>query len=318
VTDAEGVIAHFIASSAFTRAIAAEQGEYLNTDDRNLLEFAFARTAGNPEAVDDEVREGAVQEGEDRPALRGEVDWESVADQRLAIRVIEGRRPTPPRGASRGLQRRAEALARYVIRDAVGVVATWESQDRLPSTFTELEALGESLAEMGDPRTGAVLDRLRALSPIEADALAARWKARSGRDAEAADFYVRAFEAYRADPWPNADLLRRVMIDVGLPLAEDARLAERVYAVLAEPFSLHALEEDRLRARLRIALRHDFDRRCVEVFAAYEPWVPWDDTLRARARCYGRWRHPLLARAERDLAEITEQEGRRLSTSLLP
>jgi spermidine synthase/MFS family permease len=318
VSDAEGVLAHFIASSAFTRSIAEEQGEYLNTDDRNLLEFAFARTAGNPEAVDDEVREGAAGQGQDRPELRGEVDWESVVDQRMAMRVIEGRRPTPPRGASRGLQRRAEALGRYVIHDAVGVVATWQSQERAPTSFTELEALGESLAEMGDGAALPVLERLRALSPIEADALTARFHARRGHPDEAALAYVAAFTAYRADPWPNPDLLRRVLVDVGLPLAEDPLVGARIYDALAAPFALHMLEEDRLRVRLRIALRHDTDRRCVEVFAAYEPWVPWDDTLRARARCYGRLRHPRLEQAERDLLEITEQEGRRLSTSLLP
>jgi spermidine synthase len=316
VTDLEGLLAHYIAGPGMARAIADEQGEYLNTDDRNLLEFAFARSTGRPGLVDVDLRETAEARGDDRPPITGAVDWIAVGDERMAMSVAAERKPRPPQKAPRDQQRRADALMRYVLHDAVGVVATWQAQPRAPSTIFELEVMGESLAEMGDAATEPLLARLRESQPTEADALLARLRYRQARFPEAVDAFVAAFEHYRTDAWPEPDLMRRVLVDVGLPLAKNREIADRLHAALAQPFAVHMLETDRLRVRLQLATQIDFQKRCVEAFAPYEPDVPWNDTLLVRARCYESNHHPLAARAERDLTEYIEQEGRRLSTGL--
>lgn len=317
VTDLEGVLARYVARDATLREIAQEQGEYLNTDDRNLLEFAFARSAGQAGLVDLALLERARARGEDRPEVKnGAVDWLDVDDQRLALAVAEGRKPTPPRGAPRDQQRRAEALMRHTLRDAVGVAATWQTQPRPARTIFERQVLAEALAEMGEPSAAQLAELLRPGQPAEADAILARLHFRSGRFAEAEAALFAALTRYQTDPWPDPDIMRRALLEIGLPLGERRDAAERLYALLRTPFAVRMMEHDRRRIRVELAIRIDFDALCVEALAPFEPDVPWNQSLATRARCYRKTNHRLAAQAERDLDELVEQEGRRLSTGI--
>jgi spermidine synthase len=319
VTSLEGFLAHFVAGNGLARAIRAGEGEYLNTDDRTLLEFAFARSAGRGGLVDGDLLAAARERGEDQPEVRGgPVDWTLVADERMAVGVAEGTKATAPPGASSEQIRRGDAYTRYALRDPIGVIATWQSQPRAPVTLLELEMLGEAFAEVGDPRALPLIERLRALEPIEADAILGRLHARRGSWAEAREAIAAAFERYHEDPWPEPRLLRRALDEVALPLAKDPGFARRLYAILGTPFALRMLEADRLRARVDLATRGDFAGLCVEALAPFEPDVPWGDSLVLRARCYRAAGDPRAARAEHDVEELAEQEGRWLSTGLFP
>src|SRR6185369_1414299 len=44
--DLEGVLAHFLANQQFTATMAGKAGVPINTDDRNVVEFGFARSVG--------------------------------------------------------------------------------------------------------------------------------------------------------------------------------------------------------------------------------------------------------------------------------
>jgi hypothetical protein len=172
-------------------------------------------------------------------------------------------------------------------------------------------------AEMRDAAALPLLDRLREREPAEADAILARYHFRRGRFPEAADAWVAAFERYRTDPWPDANLMRRTLVEIGLHLALGHDMTRRLYDTLAQPFVLHLLESDRLRVRMELAAELD-PALCVEAFLPYEPDVPWNPSLATRARCYRAHGHPLAAQAERDVEEYEAQEGRRLSAGLLP
>ena len=319
VTDLEGVLARYVARDATARAIAEEQGEFLATDDRNLLEFAFARTTGRPGHVDADLLDLARSRGDHRPDVKnGEVDWIDVDDQRMALAVAEGQKPSLHPGAPRDQQRRAEALMRHAMRDAVGVVATWQTQPRPPRSLVEIEVLGEALAEMGDASAEPLAERLRASQPAEADAILARLRFRQGRFPDAVAALLASLERYHDDPWPDPDIMRRALLDLGLHLAARLDTARRLYEVLREPFALRMLEAVRLRVRRDLAARIDFDGLCVEALAPFEPHVPWNESLLIRARCYRKANHPLAPQAERDVEELIEQQGRRLSASLFP
>jgi len=319
VTDAEGVIAHFMATPSLARAIADQEARRVNTDDRNLLEFAFARGTGQPGAVDEELLMIARARSEDRPDLTGgPVDWASVEDQRLEMLVAAGRVPVAPVGAGRDLVRRAEAYAQFNAHDMIGATAVWNTQRRQPERLLELEVMGEALADLGDRAALPLLDRLRASDPAEADALRARLLFREGHLAEATDALIAAFSSYREDPWPDPDLMRRAMSEVALPLAVDRASARRLYDALAAPFVLDMLEAERLHARLELISRLDFDKLCVEAFAPFEPEVPWDSSLITRARCYRAAGDPRAAQAEDDVETFLDQSGRPLGEGLLP
>jgi hypothetical protein len=177
--------------------------------------------------------------------------------------------------------------------------------------------LAEAYAEMADAAAEPLIELLREREPAEADAILARLRYRQGRFSEAAGAWVAAFERYRDDPWPDPNLMRRTLVEVGLHLALSPDLTRRLYDTLASPFVLHLIDSDRLRVRMELGAQLD-PALCVETFAPYEPDVPWNASLVERAACYRRMNHPLAAKAERDLAEYEEQEGRRLSAGLLP
>ena len=105
-------MSHFVAGPALARAIA-EQEQILNTDDRTLVEFAFARTANHQGGFDaTELLATARARGEDRPAVRGEVEWDRVDGRahhvphvrRRAERVFPRAEPGAA-GAGRGAKR---------------------------------------------------------------------------------------------------------------------------------------------------------------------------------------------------------------------
>ena len=51
VTDLEGVLARYVGGPQLVAEVAREYGERINTDDRNLIEYGFARTVGNQATV---------------------------------------------------------------------------------------------------------------------------------------------------------------------------------------------------------------------------------------------------------------------------
>ncbi|HEX2062279.1 MAG TPA: fused MFS/spermidine synthase, partial [Thermoanaerobaculia bacterium] len=120
VDSAEGFLARLFANEDFARA-AAKQAETINTDDRTVIEFGFARSIDSATNLHDQIARDAMRLRATRPRVRGAVDWTAV----------ERMRPWLPRGqqarnvgelaqlaieaAQRG-DARAEAWAQQVAR----------------------------------------------------------------------------------------------------------------------------------------------------------------------------------------------------------
>jgi spermidine synthase len=89
----------------------------------------------------------------------------------------------------------------------------------------------------------------------------------------------------------------------------DPALAPRLYEALREPFSAHAVDNQRRLTQLDVATRFDFKGRCMEPIAALEPHVPWEARfLPMRRDCYQLNNDPRAARANRDLVEFMARE----------
>ena len=94
--DLEGFLAHFVAGPALAKAIAEDE-PLLNTDDRTLVEFAFARSANHRGGFDSvEVVATSRARGEARPDVRGDVAWDRVDDERITFRTSEAESGPPP------------------------------------------------------------------------------------------------------------------------------------------------------------------------------------------------------------------------------
>jgi len=321
--DVEGVFAHFVARGSLARAITFIDKDQLNTDDLNIIEFGFARStkaAGEAQTLRaEEIREVARTRGEHRPSeLEKELDWERVADQWIGFRAAEGN-PTP---IARAAERQRPLVAAYealITGRLPDVLRAWRAVGREPESPTELGMLAEALADSGDEAAVGYVEKLRAVQPIEADAILGRLRFRQSRYVEAAQALNTAFEAYRTNPWPWPMLMTHALETATHLLGRDPGALKILRPALEQPFAAMMLDESRREILLKLAVGREPDSTCAQALTGYEPHPLWQEPLLSwRARCYELLRHADAARAaqERDAYARNEPgnlaEGARL------
>ena len=315
VSDLEGLLSHFLARDSLARSIAQAERGLVNTDDRNLVEFAFARSLGRSLFSSDELRDAAVARGEDKPGVEGAVDWENVERQRLSTQAADGVEPVGA-GSSAVWNRRAAVFANFAggrLGDAARAFLAdpWEPQGAL-----ELAMVGESLADAGDQRILSVIRALEPVVPAEAQAILARllWTRQDWQGCFKAT--KAAFERYRTDPWPVTFLMKRLLaIAASLP-SKDPSLAGQLDDLLASRFCVNVLDEDRMLARLTIAQNRGA-AAVAEALAPLEPNFPWSgDFLQLRARAYQETNDPRAETARREAEEFRAYEAVPFNTGL--
>jgi spermidine synthase len=295
VESLEGVYSHFIASARVANRIA--RGAQLNTDDRTIIEFSFARTLALGSFSMMSVFEAARQIDGGRPTdLRGPIDWKVVEQNRATAFPVND----PRYGFALAYEKREYAPA-YDIWQHAG---PWQ-----PVNSHELMTLAWVLADANDPNAEAYIAALRRWQSIEADAALARLRMRQKRNVEAAQALLRAYGGYRTNPWPMPSIMRN-SFDTAMSLAGDHAAAPYVIEALRRPFSEWQWEDARDIMRVGVAEKYE---RCgasmLEAFQDMEPNVPWRrHILELRADCYTRAHLPLAERARRDFAEYVQSE----------
>jgi spermidine synthase len=307
--EAEDVLARFVAGPAIAQGLG-QRGQSINTDDRNLVEFAFARTLSKSNFFDvGRLRREAEALGSGRPLVEGPVNWDRVARQRVAIYAVAGTPPPAEPDATLNEQLRMKSLTQYLSGDLADAARTFEQHGRPPQGAVETTLLAEGLAEMGDPRAVAQIKALREVQPTEADAATARLALRLDQPELARNALASAFVQYRTDAWAS-----QVGMSHALALADELTLAHPemvpvIFDALAEPFSVSALEEPRRIVRLSVASHGGLSDRCRDAVAVFEPHVPWrPDVLKYRATCYQQTRDPRALLARSELEEFKQQE----------
>jgi spermidine synthase len=309
VAGLEGFLSHYVARASLARRLATEEGTARNSDDRNRIEFAFARSLGQPSLFDvDEMRRTARSRQEDRPPVSGAVDWDAVNRSRVTAVTSEGVAPTVRPGLTEEELRQTLAQKSFVEGHPDAVLAGWRARPWEPVGSVEEVVLAEALAEGGDEQAAASIARLQGSHPVEADLLLGRLRWRQGRRQEAVEALERAFVAYREDPWPMLVTVRNAFPMVLDLAAKDAGLAVRLCDALAQPFSVALLDDERRLVRLDVAARVDA-ARYAGVVQEMEPNVPWRrGILQLRARAYEDTGNPRAAVARRELEEFIEKE----------
>ena len=313
VDDAEGFLSHFIARGTFARAVGYVDRNAVNTDDRNLIEFGFARTASDASGDSRggrtaEIREVARARGEHRPA-DVELDWERVDEQWTAFRAAELGDLTPSEPMAEDRRHRHFALFHFLagrLREAAG---EWHLQPREPIGPTELAVLAESHADTGDDLAHGYIQQLRAFQPIEADAISGRLLLRQGRFAAAAEALRAAFEAYRSDPWPWPFIMEHALDSAKELAARSPDLVAVLRPALEAPFAVVMLDEARSETVLSFVVARDPDPSCADALRPFEPYVPWrQPLLNWRSRCYKMLHHDEADRAERELQRFVQDQ----------
>ncbi len=303
VESAEGVLAHFIASEDVARAFAGEARE-LNTDDRPVIEFGFARMVGRDHFGTSDILEAASRGNRDRPRqLRGNVDWSAVAANRASIAYLPSADPR-------------NVFARiYAAGEFGNAAAAWEETHWSPATSRQLATLAHALAMRGDERAFAMSEELRAIQPAEADAIAGILRAHQQRNAVATPLIVRALNRYRDDPWPLSGVMESAITVAAAGLADD----EQIVDALSRPYAAYQLEEVRRLAYVAAAWRSGkCGTRTLGALSVMEPNALWvKPVLEMRALCYRNAAFTDLAElARRDLADFEAAEARVTSSSV--
>lgn len=316
VEDLEGVLGHFVAGRGLVAALAADRQVPTNTDDRPIVEFAFAR-AVNRADPDSDVPDAEVVRfnarwtgrGADKPELAGgeTIDWSRVDLERGEIAPVDEQKPrSAPSGVSEDVDERLDFERAYQQGDEARALAAWDRHPREPATRTEVLDLARAAVETHDARAPAWVDRLAAQRPVEAMVLRAQLAEDEKRRDDAVALLVPALLAYRTDAWLSPGVLFDAMT-LAYGIAYDrGPAAEQILEVLQQPFALEMYRDERLKNVIEIAERLDRQRRCREVLAAVEPDVFWSQPiLRYRRDCYQatadvRWK---LAQQELDAYE---------------
>src|SRR6266542_2743741 len=139
--DLEGVLSHYVARSSMARMLAEVEKGRLNTDDRTLVEFGFARMAADNVALSGkEIRKLASSRGEHRPeGLGSEIDWPRVDEQWGSFLAAEEDFDELGEEEFEGdAKARLNAQSQFINGDLAKAAAFWFSQRAQPRNATEL------------------------------------------------------------------------------------------------------------------------------------------------------------------------------------
>jgi tetratricopeptide (TPR) repeat protein len=316
--DLEGIFGRYVANSDFPMAFLLDRPVLLNTDDRPLLEFAFARntssTVNNYSLT--RLHREAVRTHTDRPALlQGELDWPKVEAHRATMFLAYDPEFEQPAFVARE-QRDLVAVSRaHAAGDLPATLEAWRKLGREPQNLVELTIAAECLAEAGDAAAVPLIERLRTLDLPEAEALAARLLWRQKDEERAAKMLQAAFSRFRSNPWPIEAILNRTFA-LACEMAADLesnKLVEQIYLSIEQPLAVYQSDSVREETRLELGVLLDGGTPGPHMLAgleAVEPHIPWELTfLELREQCYTALGHPKARAAKRDVEAFITAEG---------
>lgn len=312
VTRGEGLAGLYGSYVGDVTLVADEAGRAegrVNTDDRPVIEFDFARQVGDEGAGFSSValRARAADLGADTPPVDGPPAAAALAEARGVKRLAEGGKPRIHPDSFGPETSRMRARVAWVDGEFDAVLRHWGAQDAPASGPLDRLVVGEALAVAGDARALALADAHAPLHPTEASLVRARLALARDDPGAALPHVVAALESAATDPWVHPAAQRRVL-DMARELGQRGgpTVAGGLFERVARPFADGMGDEVRRAAALDLGM---MSGRCVEGFGLVEPHPPWNrGVLAARAECYAASGSPLAALAAADLAAFDAAE----------
>lgn len=299
----EGFLSRHVANSAMIDQIVMTRPVGINSDDRLLVEYGFARTVGKKNTFSaNELIESTWRRGHAMPLWTpSDIDGDKLLSYSL-FNPILCESPMPPFNADNLPE---ETLARIKAAEnwVNGFPAAAEQGWRNASPKLRIEhlAFAELLAGKNDEKTLDHLSHVNDWWPASAALIRARL-ALANDDADAAvEEFEKAFASLKQSPWES-----KVIVERGLFLAKwlaqnSPSHAERIYRALNEPFSMYFLEVPRRTTLYDVAMTLGAKRQEEVLAKWFEPNPPWEyDMLGSRMECYRATGNPLFKKAEKD------------------
>ncbi|MEN8136013.1 MAG: fused MFS/spermidine synthase [Thermodesulfobacteriota bacterium] len=305
IIDLEGLMAHFSARSSLARQVAAKEKEigHINTDDLMIVEFGFARGLGKKHLFSImDIRMQAKRRREHRPHFKeGIIDWDRVAINSHTKFPMEGIQTPYITMHHDSENSHTSAFNFYLQGNTRGVLGAWQKYGKQPEYPFEILVVAESLAEMGHSSALNYIVQLRSYWPLTAEAVLARFYWQTGERELAYKTLENVFINFRTNPWPQNIVMRHSLALMEEMATTDKELAEKLYKLLSEPFSVYILESIRLENLLAIAKNID-DQHVADAIERFEPYPLWNqDFLENRLRAYSQTGNALAEQAKKDL-----------------
>jgi spermidine synthase len=311
-TGVEGFLSRYLAGDRLARAIRSAPAVQINTDDRNVVEFGFARSLGRDYQMVSQIRTLAKSVGATRPPVEGgAVDWSAVDMAWVSQIAAEGGVIQINPHASPENQLRQRALIHYYREDNLEAArAVWSQQSTPPADQNETAMVAEIQATSGVPEALATIERLRGYHTGEADVMLAEYSFARGDYDGAAAALERAFDTFRRDPWALPRFTQKAVARAQTLGTRIPAFAGRMIQALQEPFAVKVADIRRRVAVAFLTSHVDFKGMCTDAIGALEPNVPWAaDFLALRRDCYAETGDVRLAAATKELGEYLSMEG---------
>ncbi|HVW25414.1 MAG TPA: fused MFS/spermidine synthase [Polyangiaceae bacterium] len=310
VQDLEGLLGRYLASETLVAEIAREPSAETNTDDRNVIEYAFARSVGNTRAnLADSLVLRAIKTHQDRPDVVGVVDWERVASLRPRAWSIANdvapRLPMPTDAA----RARAAAITAGCRGDVSGVLSTWGSVPHPVEPRDDIErwVLGLAFADANDARATDYADRLAADGFLaEPHVLRARKAIAAGDAATAQAEADASIVAMRNTPFPLCGGVEAVLsLATKLGAAHPEYRARAALELLDAPFAAYIGDDPRRGLAEKLAATSGDAALCVKAMGRHVAEPTWEEAfLVQRLQCLAAAGRPEAERAANDLLEF--------------
>lgn len=301
VHDLEGFLAHFLGSAAWVDSLAPMEFIPLNTDERTILEYSFAKTVGRRTPFSIEAMRGKLKElGFHTRALKDEIDWDLVELRRQTFNLVTYGEMSPTLITKPDDRAIAEALLRYQEEDYVGAVDKWPAHITDPNDDVLRLVLARIFAEQGQSECLDLLAKAEPKYPADAAAVRAIYYSHIKDYARAAESLGEFYSLLQKSPWCVPVVSRDAVQLAAEIAAEEPSSAKQLYSLLPQPFAERRYEFWRQQARILVAAKLSPDA-VVESLADQEPNVIWTaEILKPRAEAYAATNHPLASRAKRD------------------
>jgi spermidine synthase len=320
----EDFLGHYVGNNIVAETLQHLVAGPVNTDDRTVIEFSFARSMNLNGFQIPNLRASAHDAGMDRPQnIDGEVDWSVVDEARLSMFGSLSRAEQSQMTWTAQQRTRAGAFASYADGDLAAAMRNWRTQNQEPKTLSQFMLVAEGLAAEGDGAALPYIDKVRESLPLDADAIQAEFLWRQRRPEEAAETLEKFFRALPDDPWSSRELIQRSLTRAeSLASSDRSRIAaDFLYNALRKPFAVFNNESDRLATELAIGIYLDGSRpgeKTLAAIAPYEPHIVWRRPfLQLRKDCYAALNNSRVDQARRDLDEFMRYEAGTADVSTL-
>ena len=303
VSDLDSFMGHYLANQKMADLVAEQEmkNNRLNTDDRMLIEFGFARAAGTKNVFNLlDFRSVSAELGFNRPELEGgEIDWSRAVngyyltykDSTIGNVLASNKEEEAKANAYRGFH-----AGNYDV-----VLQNWVKAGMEPTYPMENIMVGEALAAKGNEKAIAFAMDIKDVFPADAAFILARYYFATG-DLEKSMVYLEGgFKAVKVTPWAYRQVIGRSLNLLTELVSRENKYATRAFKAISEPFSVYVQDGARQRTLMVLAAELPVEGAAA-LINSIEPFVFWNEKmLKFREKVYKATNNKYHARAKHDL-----------------